>query len=77
MHKVIIYLKQVNYVSFNPSMVYKLMAHYGLVDPVGVYKQRPAVPEIDFSGTVCELRGPKARDLKPGKRLVVDTMREK
>ena len=52
---------------FNSSLTYKLMAHYSLVDPIDAFLRRPAIPEIDFSGVVCDLKGKNAQYLDTGR----------
>jgi hypothetical protein len=48
--------------------MFKLMAHYSLFDPINAYKGKPSIPEMDFSGVVCELKGNKAQHLNTGKK---------
>lgn len=57
---------KVNYVAFNSAIAYKLIAHYGWMEPLSAWRGDPCVPEMDFSGTVCELMGSKASLFKPG-----------
>ncbi len=59
-------LVQVSHVSLNSAIAYRLMAHYGIMDPVGVLIGRPCVPEVDFSGIVCDLRGANVKEFKTG-----------
>ncbi len=48
-------LVRVSHVSLNSAIAYRLMAHYGVFDPIGALTDKPCVPEIDFSGIVCDL----------------------
>ena len=59
-------LIKISHVSLNPAIMYRLMAYYGLFDPVGAILGKPCVPEMDFSGIVCDLRGAKAKGFKTG-----------
>ncbi|CAF0798302.1 unnamed protein product [Adineta steineri] len=62
-------LVQVSHVSLNSAIAYRLIAHYGVVDPVGAFIGRPAVPEMDFSGVVCDLRGANVTEFNTGDRV--------
>jgi len=62
-------LIKVSHVAFNSSYLYKLMAHYGIFDPINAYKGNPGVPEMDFSGVVCDLKGKNVPDLKTGDKV--------
>jgi len=58
-------LVQISHVSFN-SAIARLMAYYGVFDPVGAFMSWPCVPEMDFSGIVCDLRGANVTEFKTG-----------
>ncbi|CAF1002022.1 unnamed protein product [Didymodactylos carnosus] len=62
-------LVQISHVSLNSAIAYRLIAYYGVLDPVGALISRPCVPEIDFSGIVCDLRGTKVKDFNTGDRV--------
>ena len=59
-------LVQVSHVSLNSAIVHRLIAYYGVMDPVGALIGRPCVPEMDFSGIVCDLRGANVKEFKTG-----------
>ena len=59
-------LVQVSHVSLNSAIAYRLIAHYGVMDPIGALLSRPCVPEMDFSGIACDLRGKHATEFKTG-----------
>jgi NADPH:quinone reductase-like Zn-dependent oxidoreductase len=59
-------LVQISHVSLNSAIAYRLIAHYGVMDPVGALMGRPCVPEMDFSGIVCDLRGANVKEFKTG-----------
>jgi hypothetical protein len=59
-------LVQVSHVSLNSAIAYRFMAYYGIFDPVGALMGRPSVPEKDFSGIVCDLRGANVKEFKTG-----------
>ena len=59
-------LVQVSHISLTSSITYRFIAHYGVLDPVGALLGRPCVPEVDFSGIVCDLRGKDAKEFKIG-----------
>ena len=59
-------LIKISYVSLMSSMTYRLMAYRGIIDPVGAFKSRPSVPEKDFSGIVCDLRGAHVKGFNTG-----------
>ena len=60
-------LVKISHVSLNAAFIHRLMAYYGVFSPLGALLGRPAVPEMDFSGTVCDLRGAKAKEFQTGK----------
>lgn len=59
-------LVQISHVSLNSSITYGLIAHRGILDPVGEFMGRPCVPEVSFSGIVCDLRGTNMKEFKTG-----------
>lgn len=59
-------LVRVGYVALNLLYVHKIMAHFGLLDPLGYWKGKPFVPENEFSGVVCELKGENVTEFKTG-----------
>ncbi|CAF0796886.1 unnamed protein product [Adineta steineri] len=59
-------LIKISHVSLNSSIAYRLIAYYGVVDPIGAFIGRPAVPEVDFSGVVCDLRGANVTEFNTG-----------
>jgi NADPH:quinone reductase-like Zn-dependent oxidoreductase len=59
-------LIKISHVSLNPAFMYRLMAYYGLHDPPGAFLGKPCVPEMDFSGIVCDLRGANVKEFKTG-----------
>jgi len=59
-------LVQVSHVSLNPAIAYRLIAYYGFFDPLGALMGKPAVPELDFSGIVCDFRGKSVKEFKTG-----------
>ncbi|CAF1033982.1 unnamed protein product [Adineta steineri] len=58
-----------SHVSLNSAIAYRLIAYYGIVDPIGAFIGRPAVPEMDFSGIVCDLRGANVTEFNTGDRV--------
>jgi NADPH:quinone reductase-like Zn-dependent oxidoreductase len=58
-------LVQISHVSLN-SAIARLMAYYGVFDPVGAFMNWPCAPEMDFSGIVCDLRGANVTEFKTG-----------
>ncbi|UJR08752.1 hypothetical protein I4U23_013009 [Adineta vaga] len=62
-------LVRISYVSLNSAITYRLMAYYGIFDPVGAFLGRPGVPEKDFSGIVCDLRGANVKEFNTGDRV--------
>jgi len=63
-------LVQVSYVSLNSSIVNLLISHYAMVDPVGGLMSKPCVPELEFSGLVCDLRGSNAKEFNTGNNIL-------
>lgn len=63
-------LVQVSYVSLNSSIVHRLIAHYGIIDPIGGLMSKPCVPELEFSGLVCDLRGSNAKEFNTGYKIL-------
>ncbi|CAF0796975.1 unnamed protein product [Adineta steineri] len=62
-------LIKISHVSLNSAIAYRLIAYYGIVDPIGAFIGRPAVPEMDFSGMVCDLRGANVTEFSTGDRV--------
>ncbi|CAF0798271.1 unnamed protein product [Adineta steineri] len=62
-------LIKISHVSLNSAIAYRLIAYYGIVDPIGAFIGRPAVPEMDFSGIVCDLRGANVTEFNTGDRV--------
>ncbi|CAF4039143.1 unnamed protein product, partial [Adineta steineri] len=62
-------LIKISHVSLNSAIAYRLIAYYGIVDPIGAFMGRPAVPEMDFSGIVCDLRGANVTEFNTGDRV--------
>ncbi|CAF1053582.1 unnamed protein product [Adineta ricciae] len=62
-------LIKISYVSLNSAIVHRLMAYRGVLDPVGAFRTRPSVPEKDFSGIVCDLRGANVKGFNTGDRV--------
>lgn len=59
-------LIKISHVSLNSAIMYRLMAYYGFHDPVGALLSKPCIPEMDFSGIVCDLRGANVKGFKTG-----------
>jgi NADPH:quinone reductase-like Zn-dependent oxidoreductase len=59
-------LIQISHVSLNSSIVQRLIPNYAMLDPVGALIGRPCVPEVDYSGIVCDLRGAKVQGFNTG-----------
>lgn len=59
-------LVKISHVSLNSAFIYRLMAYYGLFKPLGALFGTPSVPEMDFSGIVCDLKGTKAKEFTAG-----------
>ncbi len=59
-------LVQISHVSLTSAITYRLLAYYGVFDPVGALTGRPSVPEKDFSGIVCDLRGANVKEFSTG-----------
>jgi hypothetical protein len=59
-------LVHTSHVSLNSVFPHRLMAHYGILDPVGAFIGRPCVPEMEFSGIVCDLRGANVKEFNTG-----------
>ena len=68
-------LVKISHVSLNAAFTYRLMAYYGVFSPLGALLGRPAVPEMDFSGIVCDLKGSKAKEFQTGKTRRSFTLR--
>lgn len=62
-------LVRISHVALNSAMVYRLMANRTVFDLVGALTSRPCVPEMDFSGVVCDLKGANVQDLHTGDRV--------
>lgn len=60
-------LVQISHVSLNSAIAHRLIAHYGVIDPVSAFFGRPCVPEMDFSGIICDLRGANVKEFNTGK----------
>ena len=59
-------LVRLSHVSLNSAIMYRLIAYYGVLDPIGALTARPCVPEMDFSGIVCDLRGKRVKEFDTG-----------
>ncbi|CAF1187274.1 unnamed protein product [Adineta steineri] len=62
-------LVQISHVSLNSAFAHRLIAYYGLFDPAGAFMGRPGVPEKDFSGIICDLRGANVTEFNTGDRV--------
>lgn len=59
-------LVKISHVSLNSAVAHRLMAYYGILDPVNAFMGKPSVPEVDFSGIVCDLRGVNVKEFNTG-----------
>eukprot|EP00026_Physarum_polycephalum_P009782 Phypoly_transcript_09918.p1 GENE.Phypoly_transcript_09918~~Phypoly_transcript_09918.p1 ORF type:complete len:271 (+),score=31.27 Phypoly_transcript_09918:95-907(+) len=62
-------LIKVSFVGLVSSYTYRIMEQYSLSDPINAFKGNPGVPEIDFSGVVCDLKGKNAQHLNTGDKV--------
>lgn len=57
---------QLSYVSLNSAITYRLIAYHDMFDPIGTLMGKPCIPEVTFSGIVCDLRGKNVKDFNTG-----------
>eukprot|EP01112_Ceratiomyxa_fruticulosa_P021248 TRINITY_DN740_c0_g1_i2.p1 TRINITY_DN740_c0_g1~~TRINITY_DN740_c0_g1_i2.p1 ORF type:complete len:387 (-),score=79.07 TRINITY_DN740_c0_g1_i2:110-1270(-) len=62
-------LIRVSHVALTLLYTRKIINHYGLVAPISCWRGDACVPEPEFSGVVCDLRGDNVTEFKTGDRV--------